>query len=58
MERASQENLASEPFTNGLVQVITGDGKGKNTAALGTIIRALGHGLRAYLVCVIQGDYP
>ncbi len=35
----------------GLVMVYTGHGKGKTTAALGTIFRAIGHGLR---VCVIQ----
>jgi len=42
----------------GLVQVFTGDGKGKTTAALGTIIRALGHGLRVYIVYFMKGDYP
>lgn len=31
--------------------VITGDGKGKTTSALGMVVRAVGHGLRA---CVIQ----
>jgi cob(I)alamin adenosyltransferase len=36
---------------NGLVIVNTGPGKGKTTAALGTVFRASGHGLR---VCVIQ----
>jgi cob(I)alamin adenosyltransferase len=35
----------------GLVQVYTGDGKGKTTAALGLAFRAIGHGLR---VCFIQ----
>jgi cob(I)alamin adenosyltransferase len=35
----------------GLVQVYTGDGKGKTSAALGVAFRALGWGLR---VCVIQ----
>ncbi|HEC23254.1 MAG TPA: cob(I)yrinic acid a,c-diamide adenosyltransferase [Chloroflexi bacterium] len=35
----------------GLVIVYTGHGKGKTTAALGTMIRAWGHGMR---VCMIQ----
>ncbi|MDQ7821769.1 MAG: cob(I)yrinic acid a,c-diamide adenosyltransferase [Candidatus Eremiobacteraeota bacterium] len=35
----------------GLVQVYTGNGKGKTTAALGLCLRALGHGLK---VCLIQ----
>ena len=42
----------------GLVQVFTGDGKGKTTAALGTVIRALGQGLKAYIVFFMKGDYP
>lgn len=36
---------------SGRVIIHTGDGKGKTTAALGTVFRALGHG---YKVCVIQ----
>ncbi len=47
-----------EPFSRGLVQVFTGDGKGKTTAALGTVLRALGHGLRVYIVYFMKGDYP
>lgn len=35
----------------GLLLVNTGNGKGKTTAALGLVMRALGHGFR---VCVIQ----
>lgn len=37
--------------TSGRIIVITGNGKGKTTAALGTAFRALGHG---HKVCVIQ----
>jgi cob(I)alamin adenosyltransferase len=41
----------------GLVQVFTGDGKGKTTAALGTILRAAGHGLNIFIVFFIKGSY-
>jgi cob(I)alamin adenosyltransferase len=41
----------------GLVQVFTGDGKGKTTAALGTIIRAAGHGLNIFIIFFIKGHY-
>ena len=42
----------------GYVQVYTGDGKGKTTAALGLVMRAAGAGLRIYLGQFIKGrDY-
>jgi cob(I)alamin adenosyltransferase len=41
----------------GLVQVFTGNGKGKTTAALGTVLRAAGHGLRTLVVFFMKGDY-
>ncbi|MEE9400233.1 MAG: cob(I)yrinic acid a,c-diamide adenosyltransferase [Dehalococcoidales bacterium] len=44
--------------SKGLVQVFTGNGKGKTSAALGTVLRALGHGLRAYIVFFMKGKYP
>jgi cob(I)alamin adenosyltransferase len=56
-EKASFSSPSSEPFTEGLVQIFTGDGKGKTTAALGAVIRALGHGLRAYIVYFMKGNY-
>ena len=41
----------------GLVQIFTGNGKGKTTAALGTVLRAIGHGLRVFIVFFMKGDY-
>lgn len=41
----------------GLVQVFTGDGKGKTSAAIGAVIRALGHGLRVYIGFFMKGRY-
>ena len=39
----------------GLVQVYTGDGKGKTTAALGLALRACGHELKVFLAQFAKG---
>ncbi len=41
-------------LSKGLVQVYTGDGKGKTTAALGQALRAAGHGLRSIIFCFMK----
>jgi len=41
-----------------LVQVFTGDGKGKTSAALGVAVRAAGHGLRVHITFFMKGNYP
>ena len=41
----------------GLVIVYTGKGKGKTTAALGMVLRALGHGFKVAMVQFIKGSW-
>jgi cob(I)alamin adenosyltransferase len=40
----------------GLVVVITGNGKGKTTTALGIAVRACGHNLRTCIIQFMKGD--
>lgn len=47
---SSQKN-----WNTGQVQVYTGDGKGKSTAAFGLAVRAMGAGLRVYLGQFVKG---
>ena len=42
----------------GLIIVYTGNGKGKTTASLGAVLRALGHGWRVLVIQFFKGDWP
>ena len=46
-----------KPEIKRYVQIYTGDGKGKTTAALGLSIRASGHGLKTYMGQFIKGQH-
>jgi cob(I)alamin adenosyltransferase len=48
----------SSPERRGLVQVFTGDGRGKTSAALGTVLRSLGHDFRVSIIHFMKGSYP
>jgi cob(I)alamin adenosyltransferase len=41
----------------GLIQVYTGNGKGKTTAALGLGLRAVGHGLKVLIIQFMKGNF-
>lgn len=43
-------------LVKGLVQVYTGNGKGKTTASLGLVFRALGHGFRIHVMQFMKGQ--
>ncbi len=43
---------------SGLVEIFTGNGKGKTSAALGVALRALARGWRVHIVYFMKGDYP
>lgn len=45
-----------EEESKGMIQVYTGSGKGKTTAALGLAMRALGHGLKVYIIQFMKGN--
>ncbi len=60
MQRRKQvqaERLASMTAEKGLVIVNTGHGKGKTTAALGMVLRSLGHGFRVVIIQFIKGAW-
>ena len=49
--------MSNYRLEKGVVHVYTGNGKGKTTAALGLGLRAIGHGLKVYMIQFMKGGF-
>jgi cob(I)alamin adenosyltransferase len=47
---------STEQKPKGMIQVYTGNGKGKTTAALGLALRAVGHGRKVFIIQFLKGS--
>jgi cob(I)alamin adenosyltransferase len=56
-KEVQEKRLAEKSAEKGLIIVNTGNGKGKTTAALGMVMRSLGHGYRVAIVQFIKGAW-
>jgi cob(I)alamin adenosyltransferase len=56
MTKPLQVDKLQPKVARGLVVVITGNGKGKTTSAMGMVLRACGHGLRSCIIQFMKGD--
>jgi cob(I)alamin adenosyltransferase len=54
---ARDRMMATKTIEKGLLIVHTGKGKGKSTAALGMVMRSIGHGFRVGIVQFIKGSW-
>lgn len=56
-KEVQERRLAERSSQKGLIIVHTGNGKGKTTAALGMVLRSLGHGYKVAIVQFIKGAW-
>src|SRR5438552_2575052 len=55
LQKQMRGKMAAARRRKGLIIVHTGDGKGKTSAALGMLLRSLGHGFKCAVVQFIKG---
>ncbi len=56
-KEVQEQRVGKASKEKGLIIVNTGNGKGKTTAALGMVLRSLGHGYRVAIVQFIKGAW-
>ncbi|NEP46002.1 MAG: cob(I)yrinic acid a,c-diamide adenosyltransferase, partial [Okeania sp. SIO2H7] len=56
-KEVQEQRVSKASREKGLIIVNTGNGKGKTTAALGIVLRSLGHGYRVAIVQFIKGAW-
>jgi cob(I)alamin adenosyltransferase len=56
-KEVQEQRIAQTVPEKGLIIVNTGNGKGKTTAALGMVLRSLGHGYKVAIVQFIKGAW-
>jgi cob(I)alamin adenosyltransferase len=56
-KEVQDKRVAQASLEKGLIIVHTGNGKGKTTAALGMVLRSLGHGYKVAIVQFIKGAW-
>jgi cob(I)alamin adenosyltransferase len=56
-QEVQTQRLAQADREKGLIIINTGNGKGKTTAALGMVMRSLGHGYKVAIVQFIKGAW-
>ncbi len=56
-KEVQDQRIGAASTDKGLIIVNTGNGKGKTTAALGMVLRSLGHGYRVAIIQFIKGAW-